>query len=82
MCDVPCSGFGIIRRKPEIRYKDLDSVKDLPQIQYKILETSSRYLKDGGRIIYSTCTLNKKENENVVNKTIAATSMSTIVKPS
>ena len=68
LCDVPCSGFGIIRRKPEIRYKDLDSVKDLPQIQYKILETSSRYLKDGGRIIYSTCTLNKKENENVVNK--------------
>ena len=59
--------YGIIRRKPEIRYKDLDSVKDLPQIQYKILETSSRYLKDGGRIIYSTCTLNKKENENVVN---------------
>ena len=38
LCDVPCSGFGIIRRKPEIRYKDLDSVKDLPQIQYKILE--------------------------------------------
>lgn len=68
LCDVPCSGFGIIRRKPEIRYKDLDSVKDLPQIQYKILETSSRYLKNGGRIIYSTCTLNKKENENVVNK--------------
>ena len=68
LCDVPCSGFGIIRRKPEIRYKELDSVKDLPQIQYSILETSSKYLKTGGNIIYSTCTLNKKENEKVVAK--------------
>lgn len=67
LCDVPCSGFGIIRRKPEIRYKDLDSVKELPQIQYKILETSSKYLKKNGQIIYSTCTLNKKENEKVVD---------------
>lgn len=66
LCDVPCSGFGIIRRKPEIRYKELDSIKDLPPIQYKILETSSNYLKTGGNIIYSTCTLNKKENEKVV----------------
>ncbi len=68
LCDVPCSGFGIIRRKPEIRYKELDTVNDLPIIQYKILETSSKYLKNGGNIIYSTCTLNKKENEKVVNK--------------
>jgi 16S rRNA (cytosine967-C5)-methyltransferase len=67
LCDVPCSGFGIIRRKPEIRYKNLDSIKELPAIQYQILETSSKYLKTGGRIIYSTCTLNKRENENVVN---------------
>lgn len=68
ICDVPCSGFGIIRRKPEIRYKELDSIADLPNIQYKILCTSSAYLKKGGRLIYSTCTLNKKENEKVVNK--------------
>lgn len=68
LCDVPCSGFGIIRRKPEIRYKDLDSIKDLPDIQYNILDISSRYLKQGGRIIYSTCTLNKRENERVVEK--------------
>ncbi len=67
LCDVPCSGFGIIRRKPEIRYKELDSVKELPDIQYKILETSSKYLKTNGQIIYSTCTLNKKENEKVVD---------------
>ena len=68
ICDVPCSGFGIIRRKPEIRYKNLDDIKELPQIQYNILFTSSRYLKSGGVIIYSTCTLNKKENEQVVDR--------------
>lgn len=67
ICDVPCSGFGIVRRKPEIRYKELDSVKELPQIQYKILSTSVRYLKSGGRLMYSTCTLNKRENEKVID---------------
>ncbi|MBR1762651.1 MAG: 16S rRNA (cytosine(967)-C(5))-methyltransferase RsmB [Eubacterium sp.] len=66
LCDVPCSGFGIIRRKPEIRYKELDSIKELPKLQLRILETSSKYLKEHSRIIYSTCTLNKRENENVV----------------
>lgn len=67
LCDVPCSGFGIIRRKPEIRYKELDSISDLPDIQLCILETSSKYLKTGGTLVYSTCTLNKKENEKVVH---------------
>lgn len=66
LCDVPCSGFGIIRRKPEIRYKNLDEIKSLFDIQYNILSVSSRYLKTGGKIMYSTCTLNKKENEKVV----------------
>jgi 16S rRNA (cytosine967-C5)-methyltransferase len=68
LCDVPCSGFGIVRRKPEIRYKNLDSIKDLPDIQYNILTVSSKYLKKSGRIVYSTCTLNKRENEKVVEK--------------
>jgi 16S rRNA (cytosine967-C5)-methyltransferase len=67
LCDVPCSGFGIIRRKPEIRYKELDSVAGLSKIQLDILETSSRYLKNGGTLVYSTCTLNRKENEKVVS---------------
>ena len=71
ICDVPCSGFGNIRRKPEIRYKDLDSIKELPGIQFKILETSSKYLKSGGRLLYSTCTLNKRENEKVVERFLA-----------
>lgn len=74
LCDVPCSGLGIIRRKPEIRYKDLDSIADLPDIQYKILSISSAYLKKGGRLVYSTCTLNKKENEKVVNKFLESNS--------
>lgn len=65
LCDVPCSGLGIIRRKPEIKYKDKESLDGLPEIQLKILENASRYVKDGGRLIYSTCTLNKKENEEV-----------------
>lgn len=71
LCDAPCSGFGIIRRKPEIKYKELDSVKELPNIQLSILTNSSKYLKDGGVMIYSTCTLNKKENEKVVDAFLA-----------
>ena len=68
LCDVPCSGLGIIRRKPEIRYKNPEEQKDLPEIQYKILETSSKYVKEGGRLIYSTCTLSRAENDEVVSR--------------
>lgn len=68
LCDVPCSGLGVIRRKPEIKYKNPEDFQDLPEIQYKILETSAKYLKSGGVLIYSTCTLSKAENEEVVEK--------------
>lgn len=68
LCDVPCSGLGIVRRKPEIRCKPLDGLKELPPIQRQILDTSSRYVKPGGRLVYSTCALNPKENENVCNE--------------
>lgn len=68
LCDVPCSGIGIMGRKPEIKYKDWNNLDDLEKIQYKILETSSKYLLKGGILLYSTCTLNKKENEEVVSK--------------
>lgn len=67
LCDVVCSGLGIIRKKPEIRYKELDSIKDLPKTQLQILETSAKYLKVGGTLVYSTCSLNKKENDKVVD---------------
>ncbi len=70
LCDVPCSGLGIIRRKPEIRYK-LQSVLDsLPDLQYRILCKSSQLVKSGGVLIYSTCTLNPKENFQVAAKFI------------
>ena len=66
IADVPCSGYGIIRKKPDIRYKDPDTMKDLPQLQLKILENQARYVKPGGLLLYSTCTLVRAENEGVV----------------
>lgn len=68
LCDVPCSGLGIIRRKPEIRFKKATEIDNLPKIQYNILCNATRYLKDGGRLVYSTCTLNPKENDEVCNR--------------
>ena len=72
LCDVPCSGFGVIRRKPEIRYKSLDELASLPEIQYAILEASAKALKAGGVLVYSTCTVLKRENEDVVRRFLAA----------
>lgn len=66
LVDAPCSGFGIIRRKPELRYKDYEAVKELPVIQREILDHAARYLKRGGYLLYSTCTLEKKENIDVI----------------
>ncbi|MBR0483506.1 MAG: 16S rRNA (cytosine(967)-C(5))-methyltransferase RsmB [Oscillospiraceae bacterium] len=68
LCDVPCSGLGVIRRKPEIKYKSLADFASLPDIQYQILETSAKYLKKGGILVYSTCTVLKRENQEVVQK--------------
>lgn len=62
LCDVPCSGLGIIRRKPELRYKNDLGTEELPELQYKILCNASRFVKSGGRLLYSTCTLNPQEN--------------------
>lgn len=68
LCDVPCSGLGVIKRKPEIKYKKKEELEELPEIQFKILENTARYVKQGGRLVYSTCTLNKSENEEVILK--------------
>lgn len=68
ICDVPCSGFGVISKKPEIRYKDVKESAALSKIQYDILENASNYLKIGGTLVYSTCTILPDENENNVNK--------------
>ena len=68
LVDAPCSGLGVIRRKPEIKYKKMDSeMKALPIKQLAILEASSSYVKKGGKLLYSTCTINHNENEDVVD---------------
>ena len=71
ICDVPCSGLGVISKKPDLRYKD-PSLDSLVDIQYSILATSAKYLKVGGRLLYSTCTLNPKENEENVHRFIGS----------
>lgn len=68
LCDVPCSGFGVISHKPEIRYKSLLEFEHLPEIQYAIAENALNYLAVGGEMVYSTCTVRKAENEAVVEK--------------
>ncbi len=65
LCDVPCSGMGIISKKPEIKYKKLDEIKELLPIQRQILDTASKYVKPGGRLVYSTCSVNPNENRKI-----------------
>ena len=66
LCDVPCSGYGVIRGKPEIRYKPLSDADGLPRVQLEILTAAAQYVKEGGLLVYSTCTVNIIENERVV----------------
>ena len=66
IADVPCSGLGIIRKKPDIRYKDPTPLEGLPAIQRAILDNACAYVKPGGVLLYSTCTLLERENEDVV----------------
>ena len=66
ICDVPCSGYGIIRKKPDIRYKNLKEMEKLPQLQQQILFNQARYVRPGGVLLYSTCTLVRAENEGMV----------------
>ena len=68
LCDAPCSGFGVIRRKPEIRYKDLNEAKALPELQYRILCAAADMVRPGGVLQYSTCTLHTAENERVAER--------------
>ena len=68
LCDVPCAGLGVIRRKPEIKYKDFTFVDKLCDLQYNILNNASLYVKENGVLVYSTCSLSKKENENICER--------------
>ena len=72
LCDVPCSGLGIIGKKPEIKYKKLDDTKSLLPIQRQILETSAKYVKQGGRLVYSTCSVNPNENRKICDAFLKA----------
>lgn len=65
LCDVPCSGLGIIRKKPDIRYKDPAQLAGLPRVQRAILENAGRYVKPGGVLLYATCTVLPEENEEI-----------------
>ena len=71
LVDVPCSGLGIIRKKPDIRYKDLTQTQALPRLQLEILCNQARYVKPGGALLYSTCTILDRENRQVVRAFLA-----------
>lgn len=71
LCDAPCSGLGVMGRKPEIRYKDLSEIAALPTLQYEILCAAAKLVKPGGVLQYSTCTLLPAENEDVCRRFLA-----------
>lgn len=81
LCDVPCSGLGIIRRKPEIRAKNPQDIDNLPSLQYNILNNACSYVKPGGRLVYSTCALNPKENEEVCRSFVSQHPEFSVVTP-
>ncbi len=66
LCDAPCSGLGVLSKKPDIRYKSIAGIERLPEVQRAVLDGASRYVKPGGVLVYSTCTLHRAENEDVV----------------
>lgn len=71
LLDVPCLGIGVLKRKPDIKWqKEQKDVDEISKIQYKILENCSKYLKKNGEIVYSTCSIFKKENERIIEKFI------------
>ncbi len=82
LCDVPCSGLGVIRRKPEIKYKDEKEFEELPRLQKAILDVSAGYVKVGGTLVYSTCTLSRAENDEVAQEFVEShPEFSPIVQP-
>lgn len=72
VADVPCSGIGIIRKKPDIRYKDPVELQKLPELQRQILDNAAAYVRPGGVLVYSTCTVLPQENEGVTSGFLAA----------
>lgn len=74
LCDAPCSGLGVIGRKPEIRNRAIEDINSLPDLQYRILTNTAKLVKTGGRLFYSTCTLNPHENNEIAHKFLAENS--------
>ena len=72
ICDVPCSGLGVLGKKADLRYKDPEGVEALPELQLNILTESAKYLRSGGILTYSTCTLLPSENGEVIDKFLEA----------
>ena len=71
LADVPCSGYGVIRKKPDIRYKPVAETARLPEVQLRILNTQAAYVRPGGVLVYATCTVLRRENEDVVTAFLA-----------
>ena len=80
LCDVPCSGFGVFAKKPELRYKDPERSAALPEIQLAILQNVCNYVKHGGLLVYSTCTVLPEENEGNVARFLAEHSEFTLLR--
>ena len=73
LLDAPCSGLGVISHKPEIKWRRSETdLMEFPKVQKKLLENASRYIKKDGILVYSTCTLNKKENENIIEEFLSS----------
>ena len=69
LLDVPCLGLGVIRRKPDIKWnRNEENIDEITKIQYQILKTCSKYLKDDGILVYSTCSILKEENINIIER--------------
>ena len=80
LCDVPCSGFGVFAKKPELRYKSPETSAALPNIQLAILKNASSYVKVGGKLVYSTCTLLPSENEENVSRFLDENHIFTLIE--
>ena len=81
LCDVPCSGLGVIAKKPDIRYKDLDGIENLLETQQKILQNGADLLAENGRLVYSTCTVNRCENEDQIKAFLAKNPQFHVIAP-
>lgn len=81
LCDVPCTGLGTLAKKPDIRYKDLENLDSLHRLQREILNTASRYVKPGGRLVYSTCTIDPRENTEIVRSFLAENEQFRLCEP-